>query len=505
MFSAASRAFAMSLVLCSSVLSSSLAAAQPAAPPSAPPDAPPPDAPPEPPQEVAAPPGDTKGDGRATPLEPKAHPKVVPPKLEIHDPLLAEVARPKKTVASWQEAVQMLSTRSTELAIATAEVARARGLTRQALGRALPVVAASGTVTHHFIRTDIQTADLNTGSIARRTVPASPTALAQLSVVQPILAPRTWYAIGTAERAEDAAQLSVEDRQRLLVAGTANAIVGVVTTERVAEINRVSLRAALERLELTRRLQRLGSANRLDVVRSEQDVALARATLITGDESLRQAREALGLALGSSEPHGVRPTIKLDGLEAATRSTCAPSKLDDRADVRSAMLAVELAEREVTDADLRYAPTADVSSALTLSSEQLSNTRQFAWSIQGMLTIPIWDGGVRYGARRSAEASVEREKARLDGVRRDATLEANRARRGIEVAKQSWKVAHNARDLAAETARLSRLVFEKGVGTSFDLIDSGRRLREAELDLTLREFRITEARIAALLSSARCK
>jgi len=497
MFSAASRAFTISLVLGSSSLLPRLAIAQPAAPP-APGEEPTRDAAArdEPPAEPTAPPSADRTDDTG-PAE--------PPELEVRDPLLSEIAPPNKMVGSWQEAVRILSTRSTELAIATAEVARAQGLTRQALGRALPVITAAGTLTHHLIRTDIRTVDLDTGSIVERTVPASPTALARLSVVQPILAPRVWHAIGTAERNEDAARLSIEDQQRLLVAGTANAIVGVVTTERISEINRVSLRAALERLELTRRLQRLGSANKLDVVRSEQDVALARATLITGDESLRQAREALGLALGSSEPHGVNPSINIDSLEAAARSTCAPSKVDDRADVRSAKLAVELAEREVTDADLLYAPTADVSSAFTLSSEQLANTRQFAWSIQGVLTVPIWDGGVRYGARRSAEASVERERARLVGIRRDATLETNRARRGVAVAEQSWEVARTARDLAAETERLSRLAFEKGVGTSFDLVDSGRRLRESELDLTLREFRIVEARIAALLASARCK
>lgn len=491
MFSRVFRALSIGIVLASPLLASTLASAQPP-PDVAPPSEPAPKSPPD------------EGESVAKEQE-RPEPPPEPAELEIDDPLLATVARPDKMVGSWQEAVRMLSTRSTELAIATAEVARAEGLTRQALGRALPVITAAGTVTHHLIRTDVQTVDLDSGSLVQRTVPASPTALAQLSLVQPILAPRTWYAIGTAERNEDAARLSIEDQQRLLVAGTANAIVGVVTTERVAEINRVSLRAALERLELTRRLQRLGSANRLDVVRAEQDVALARATLITGDESLRQAREALGLALGTSEPYGVTPSINLDGLETAARSTCAPAEVDERADVRSAMLAVELAEREVTDADLLYAPTADVSSTFTLSSEQLANTRQFAWSIQGVLSIPIWDGGVRYGARHSAEASVERERARLDGVRRDATLEANRARRGIEVAEQSGRVARKARDLAAETERLSRLAFQKGVGTSFDLIDSGRRLRESELDLTLREFRVVEARIAALLASARCK
>src|SRR5208282_2598767 len=121
---------------------------------------------------------------------------------------------------------------------------------------------------------------------------------------------------------EDATRLSVDDKKRTLALSLANQIVSVVTAERSADINRVGLRVALEQLEITKRKAALGAANGLDVVRAQQNAANARATLVTGDESLREAREALGLALGIPEETGVAPGVNIDGLARDTMESC---------------------------------------------------------------------------------------------------------------------------------------------------------------------------------------
>ncbi len=429
----------------------------------------------------------------------------LPPRLTIDDPMLADVAAPARVLATWRDAVRLVSTRDVEYAIALAEIERAEGVRRQALAAALPTVSASGAVTVQLIRNEITSVDFATGAPTTQTVPASPTAQAQITARHPILAPRAWHGIGTADAQIDVAKLSVEDRRRILVAAAADAVVGVVTSERVAEINRVGLHAAMERLQLTRRRQELGSGTMLDVVRFDQDVAIARATLIQGDESLRRARESLGVSLGETEPYGVPRGFTLDGLEADARAICQPTSLQDRADLRAARATIELAERGVTDADLLYLPTAEISTTATLSSEELATTDHFAWNVQALLTIPIWDGGARYGAHRAAVAEVDQARQRAMGLTRVARVESAQARRGIEVANQALVVARTSRDLAREVERLSQRAWEAGAGTSFDLVDAGRRVREAELQLAVREFELIRSQIAALLVASSCK
>ncbi|KYF98302.1 transporter, partial [Sorangium cellulosum] len=327
--------------------------------------------------------------------------------------------------------------------------------------------------------------------------------------------------IGTADLAVEVAKLSLEDRRRFTLVAVADAVVSIVTTERLSEVNRVGLRSALELLELTRRRERLGTGTKLDVVRAEQDVALARATLVSGDESLRRSREALGAALGLKGEVGVPQEFSLNGIATELGSQCSQTRTDQRADVRAARAELELAERGLTDAKLAFAPYAEVSSTLGAETyfggtapvggvggvgDAGDATRSgWSWSIRAVLTVPIWDGGARYGDLRINRAAVEQQRARLGAVERSAELESTQAVRSVEVAEQARAVAEQSRDLARETARLTQVAYEAGTVTSFDLVESSRRQRQAEIDLAVREFEVVKAKISALLASASCK
>jgi outer membrane protein TolC len=424
-----------------------------------------------------------------------------PRAIEVNDAALAPVPPAKQTLASWQQALTLISARSTNLTIAVQEIARAEGIARQALGQVLPTIEARGDLRHTFL-TESTTLNVGGATLTQTSPAESTNGSARLTVTQPVLAPRAWYGVKTARLSIDAAKLSVEDSERTLIAAAADSVVSVVTAERVSEINRVGLHGALETLELTRRRERLGTGTRLDVVRAEQDVAVARANLVTGDESLRQAREALGLALGFSEPYGVEPSISLNEVEQSMRAQCSPGAADQRADVRAARIQLEIAERGVTDAKLVLAPQAEVYTELSAT---LHGQPVVQWSIGGLITIPIWDGGSRYGAIKAARASAAQQKARLEAATRGATLDTNQAVRAVAVAEQSRQVSEQARDLARETARLTQFAYQAGTATSFDLVESARRQREAELDLAVREFDVVKAKIAALLASASCK
>jgi outer membrane protein TolC len=454
---------------------------------------------------VFAPPGVSQAQPKPDPAPAPAAPPAAPPTTtEEDDPMLKDIPPAPRTLTGWRQALALASAEDPDYSIALFEVDRAEGEERQALAGTLPTLTGTGSVTFHIVRSDIEVIDQDTGGITTTTIPPSPVATAALTLRQPLIAPRVWYAIGTAEVATDAARVSAEDQKRRLVGNVSEAIVSVVTAERIAETNRVGLRAALDRLKLQKRRLELGSGTALDVVRFEQDVVAARATLVGGDEDLRRSREALGLGLGSIEAYGVSPDISLDEIQTTVSRICKGESLDQRADIRALRLQKEISERAVTDADLRYAPTADLSSTAQYSSEDLIGEKNYSWSVQGLLTIPIWDGGERYGARRSAVAVVRQQEERLNALERVAKVEVVQADRAVVVATQSLAIAKQSRDLAAETDRLAQKAFENGAGTSFDLVDSARRLREAELALAVRELELVRAKIASVLAKATC-
>ncbi|MCW5816897.1 MAG: TolC family protein [Labilithrix sp.] len=412
--------------------------------------------------------------------------------------MLAPVPRARIEVATWEEALQRVKSLSTDLRIQVATIARAEAASRIALGNALTTINAQGSFTHNLITKDLPPP-------LQGTTPLQNLGTAGGSLTQPLFNLRSWYMIGTAHRNEEAAQMSYEDTKRVIALNVANAIVGVVTNERVAELNRVGLQNALQRMELTTRKTNLGSGTGLDVVRARQDVETARATLVTGDENLRQAREALGLALGFSEQAGVPPNVDLNGLEQSARSSCKVAEtVDQRPDVAALHKRVEIAQRGTTEAKLQFAPSIDLRSSLATSTVQNTLAPATTWNVQGVLTIPIWDGGVRYGNVRDAAAQETIALQNLEAARRKATIEVTQARRAVSVAEESRKVAAAARDLAAETDRLTRTSYLEGRGTSLELVAAAQALRQAEIQLAVQDFNLVKARVAAVLALALC-
>ena len=249
----------------------------------------------------------------------------------------------------------------------------------------------------------------------------------------------------------------------------ANQIVAVVTAERDAEINRVGLRVALEQAEITDRKRALGAANGLDVVRAQQNVANARATLVTGDESLREAREALGLALGVPEETGVSPGVDVGGLRR-TRPGRAASSRRSTSGRTSPPPARSSTSQSATCATSgtrfsRRSPRRAPSAGSSLVGAGLPNP---TWSIGGILQVPIWDGGTRYGNLRNARAAEDIAAQQLEALRRQAIIQVEQARRQLLVAEQSDRVAKEQRDLAAQNDQMTQLAYQTGQGTSLD-------------------------------------
>ncbi|MFP2913748.1 TolC family protein, partial [Pyxidicoccus sp. 3LFB2] len=148
-------------------------------------------------------------------------------------------------------------------------------------------------------------------------------------------------------------------------------------------------------------------------------------------------------------------------------------------------------------------PTLGLSSTLFGLTTDPGFGRFVTWNVSAVLSVPLWEGGGRGGLVRERAGVETQAEAVLESARRDVELEVARARRGVEVAEALVKTAVESRDLAERTDRLTRRSFEVGRGSSLELVQSGAALRQAELNLVLREFELVQARLDAFLTEAR--
>ena len=427
--------------------------------------------------------------------------------------LVAVPAAPRE-VKTWQEALDLVKARSTDLRTSFDNVLIAEAQERIALAQILPQVGSAAAPftaagAHNFItNTTVQIIGVNgtTPIYGTTTVPLASYAAASIQLQQTIVNLEQFYALGTAHEATWMNELTYDDMKRTIAQSVANDIIGVVTAERVAELNRNGLKQSLERLDLTVRKQRLGAATGLDVVRAQQDVESARTTLVTGNESLRKARESLGLAVGIPTEVGVPRDIQVGGLERDATNSCRPAAtIDERSDIRAARAKVNYQDRLITDVWLQFLPTLYAQTTVSTVSFPTGIQPEPEWNIQGVLSWNLFDGGTRYGNLRSQRAQLDQANQSLESQRRQALIQVEQAKRAVTVAEDQLRVADRARALAVQLDVLTQAAYREGQFTSLDLVTAASARRQAEINYALDEFNLVSARVAAILALANCK
>jgi outer membrane protein TolC len=426
----------------------------------------------------------------------------------VEDPMLQPPPPATRVVSSWGEAIAVVRERSSELRIAYTEIERAAGQSRVALAGLLPSVNGTGVITRNLTnkyapQTPICDALLGTcsNSVSDQALP--PTAVdGSITLTQPLVDLRAWYAYGTAKLAANVARLEVDAQKRAILVDVASAIVAVVTAERVAELSRSGLRLALERLTLAEQRKTLGGGTRLDALRVRQDVAEARVTVLAADDALKQSREAVGLALGIPGEVGVAPGVSLDGIEASIRTSCKLVGFEERPDIAAARGRQLVAARVRGDVHRQFLPRLMGQSLLAATALRVEPNP--VWNVQAVLSVPIWDGGARYGLLQMADAEAERADQKLVVVTRNAEVEIARAHRAVSTAEARQAMYTESRAAAVESDELTNAAFQTGLGTSVELVLSSARRREAEINVAVGEFDVVHARIAKLVAHARC-
>jgi outer membrane protein TolC len=416
---------------------------------------------------------------------------------EVSDPMLTLPSEAPQRIDSWAQALELVHG-APEYRTNFATIKRAEAQTRIALSSLLPIVNGAGAYTRNFNQVSVP---FNGQTLV---TPPPDTWTVGISAVWTPLNARAIYDYATTKQNVDATRLSFDDRRRQIAQGLVAAILATLAASRVAELNRVGLRSALERAHLTDARLQFGQGTPLDVDRANADVAAARRLIVDGDEALRRTREELGLAVASRVPVGVASSLDLESFEQAVLHTCKLNdQIENRPDVRAARDRVRIAKRVATSAELAPIPTLGFGSTFSYTTAPvLAPNTTFA--LEAILTIPFYDGGLRYGQLRDARAVAEQAAAALEQTRLDAIVASERAARNVDVARAARDIVKTERDLAARIDLRTRDAYARGRGTSLDLVTSAQALRLAEINLAILEFQFAQARANAVLENAEC-
>jgi outer membrane protein TolC len=243
-----------------------------------------------------------------------------------------------------------------------------------------------------------------------------------------------------------------------------------------------------------------GVGNRLDAVRAAQQRATSETKVENQTIALTRAQEALGVLVGENGP-----------VDATDASLGAPPSLaaalgeaeSKRSDVVVSKERVELARRTVRDSYVDYLPVLTGIAQPFYQNPSTLTLPTTGWQAQLLLTLPLYDGGSRYGLKQERDALYEQAKSKLDAALRQARSEVRIAFEAVIRADEALARAREASKLAQEGLELAQLAYRAGATSNLEVIDAERSARDAETDVAVAEDTARQGRLDLLAAAGR--
>lgn len=273
-----------------------------------------------------------------------------------------------------------------------------------------------------------------------------------------------------------------------LVAETANAWLTLAADQDLLALARDTLASREESLSLTKRQFDAGAVSQIDLRTAQTLAETARADLATFAAQVEQDKNALRLLVGTELSSDLLPA---GGLITAQILPDLPAGvpsdvLTRRPDVLAAEHQLMGAEANIGAARAAFFPRISLTGSIGSASGELeglfkSGTR--TWSFTPSISLPIFAGGANKAGLDSAKvgqkiAVANYEKTVQTAFREVSDALAVQATIGDRLAAQERLAA-----AASDTARLTRLRYERGVDSSLILQDAQRSQYQAQQGL----------------------
>ncbi len=389
-----------------------------------------------------------------------------------------------------QAAVQRALARNVTVQVAQHDLRRIEGVLREVRAASLPQLSAGGTYT----RLDDER------KLGDRVAAARDQLSANVTLSAPLVAPRAWTQWSHAKDDVETVRAAADDVRRQIAVSTARAYLAIVSQRRVVEIGERARDTARAHLGFSSQREAAGLGNAIDSVRAAQELATTEAQVETALSGLTRAREALGVLIGSDAPADASEGADLppppplpDALEG----------VEQRGDLRAQRARLRAATNVTRDDWADYAPLlTGVFQPFYQNPPGLVQPLT-GWQAQLILTLPLYDGGLRYGLAEDRAARREQARAQLEGALRQARAEVRTAVDVAVHADAALAAARRAAELARQAFDLADLAYKTGATTNLEVIDAERRSRDAETAAVVAEDAARQARLDLLAASGR--
>jgi outer membrane protein TolC len=405
-----------------------------------------------------------------------------PASAQTNKPGLQSSLSTAATPITLQEAVARALERNPTFAIARAETTRSEAVVREVEASWLPTLSGNGAYTHlDSARTVGSVVDLPANALN-----------ANLLLTVPLVMPRQWANYAEAGDNLKAQQAGTADIRRQVAVATGRAYLAVYAQKLVVEVDERARDTAKKHHEYAQQRYSGGVGTSLDEVRAAQEVATDEALVHQAYSTLATAEEALGVLVGADGPLDAAEDPE---LTAPPTLAAGLADAEHRTDVLAANFKRKAAERVTRHDYTDYLPFLIGTAEPFYQTPALPTVPQTGYQMALVLTLPIFDGGLRYGQARERDALATEARVNLDGQLRQARSDVRAAFEALRRSDQALEASRRGAELANRALSLANLAYTAGATSDIEVIDAERAARDAD---TLAEIAADTARQARL-------
>ncbi len=308
-----------------------------------------------------------------------------------------------------------------------------------------------------------------------------------VSASQPIFSGgRTLAAFSQAKALVRAGRASLLSTEQQVLLSAVTAYMDVLRDTAVVELSRNQVAVLERQRQASQDRFDVGEITRTDVAQAEARLSRARTSLIAAEAQLAASRASYERVVGRA-PEGLEETTALPPLPESLEAVIAAAR--ERNPQLVAAREIERASSYGIDRAIgAMLPTVSLDAIWTRGDDEATGgTRNESTTVEGVLTMPIYQGGAEYSSIREARETNSQNMLEIAEAERSVIEQATNAWENLRAARSS--IESNRKQVEASVIAYEGVEQEAEVGarTTLDVLDAEQELLDARVSLVRAE------------------
>lgn len=301
----------------------------------------------------------------------------------------------------------------------------------------------------------------------------------RVEVQQPILNFDGIFQRKAAKAKWNAAELQSERTQEYLVLEVENAYMQLQLAYKTVEVLQKAQETALENKRIAGNSFKQGYLQKSDVLAVEVRVTEIDNQLQYAKSNILNASNYISVLTNTDENQILKPTDSLTVMGEIVPTT---ELSENRKDILALNSASE-AYRQMHKADqMAFLPRLNAFGTYEMHDDKIFQGDADGYLFGAELKWNLFEGSKRFGKSQKSKAEYDKSKLQLEQYTSESQLELNKAKRGLEDAKNKLKLTKLALEQSEEALRIRTNRFEQGLEKTTDLLMAETQYSQKQLE-----------------------